>query len=62
MYLAWLIPFQLFWVNMSWEQFETWIVWGTVMEYIFSYPIAKAIAKYAPKISLYLEEKTTNHE
>ena len=60
MYLLWLIPFQLWWVGMSWDMFVTWIVWGTLLEMIFTYPIAKMTAKYAPKITLYLESKSDN--
>ncbi len=60
MYLLWLIPFQLWWVGMSWDMFVTWLVWGTVLEMIFTYPIAKMTAKYAPKITLYLQRKSDN--
>lgn len=51
MYLAWLIPFQLFWIHLTWEQFVDWVVYGTMLEMIFTYPIAKAVAKYSPKIT-----------
>lgn len=56
MYLAWLIPFQLWWVGLEWDQFMTWITWGTVLEMIFTYPIAKIILKYGPKITKWIEK------
>jgi len=51
MYLAWLIPFMLLWVQMPWDLFINWLVTGTILEMIFTYPIAKAVAKYSPKIT-----------
>ncbi len=51
MYLAWLIPFMLFWVQMDWDKFLNWLITGTALEMIFTYPIAKAVAKYSPKIT-----------
>ncbi len=51
MYLAWLIPFMLLWIQMDWDQFINWLVTGTALEIVFTYPIAKAIAKYSPKIT-----------
>ncbi len=56
MYLAWLIPFQLYWVGLEWDQFTTWIIWGTVLEMIFTYPIAKTSIKYGPKITAWVEK------
>lgn len=55
MYLTWLIPFQLYWIQLSWEQFVDWVVYGTLLEMLFTYPIAKAVAKYSPKITKYVE-------
>ena len=55
MYLAWLIPFQLFWIHLTWEQFVDWVVYGTMLEMIFTYPIAKAVAKYSPKITAWVK-------
>ncbi len=55
MYLTWLIPFQLFWIKLTWTQFVDWVVYGTMLEMIFTYPIAKAVAKYSPKITKYVE-------
>jgi hypothetical protein len=55
MYLAWLIPFMLFWVQMDWDRFVNWLVTGTALEMVFTYPIAKAVAKYSPKITKYVE-------
>jgi len=56
LYLLWLIPFQIFWIRLSTEQFITWVFHGTILEMIFSYPIAKVITKIAPKITLYFSE------
>lgn len=56
MYLLWLVPFQIFWIKLDATQFADWLFYGTILEYMFSYPIAKAIAKYAPKITLYWQE------
>lgn len=55
MYLAWLIPFMLFWVQMDWDKFINWLVTGTILEMIFTYPIAKAVAKYSPKITNWVQ-------
>ena len=62
LYLIWLIPFQLIWVGMSWDMFVTWIIWGSILEMIFTYPIIKAVAKYAPKITLYWQGLSDNHD
>ncbi len=55
MYLVWLIPFQLFLIGLTWEQFTDWIIYGTMLELIFTYPIAKAVAKYSPKITSWVK-------
>ena len=55
MYLTWLIPFQLFAIHLTWEQFVDWVVYGTLLEMLFTYPIAKAVAKYSPKITKWVE-------
>ena len=56
LYLVWLIPFQLYIVGLNLQQFITWLSLGTGAEMIFTYPIAKTLAKYIPKITLYCEE------
>ena len=56
MYLIWLIPFQLFLIGLTWEQFLQWVFYGTLLEMIFTYPIAKAVAKYSPKITGWVEQ------
>ena len=56
MYLIWLIPFQLLWVGMPWDMFVTWITWGTLLEMIFTYPIAKMAIRYGPKITKWVEK------
>lgn len=61
MYLIWLIPFQLWWVGMSWDMFVTWVTWGTIAEYIIAYPIAKAIVWGVPKITLYWDTISDKH-
>lgn len=55
MYLLWLIPFQIFWIKLTYSQFIDWIIYGTMLEMMFTYPIAKAIAKYSPKITKWVE-------
>jgi len=55
MYLAWLIPFMLFWVQMDWDKFLNWLITGTALEMIFTYPIAKAVSKYSPKITSWVK-------
>ena len=62
MYLIWLIPFQLLWVGMPWDMFVTWFVWGTLAEYVVAYPIAKAIVKWVPSITLYCQKKSDKHD
>jgi hypothetical protein len=62
LYLIWLIPFQLWWVGLSIEQFWTWLLWGTLFEYIIAYPIGKAIIKYGRKIELYWKDLSDNHD
>ncbi len=56
MYLAWLIPFMLFYIGLEWDQFINWLVTGTLFEMVFTYPIAKAIAKYSPRITAWVEK------
>lgn len=48
MYLTWLIPFQLFWVGLEWDEFITWLRDGTILEMIFSYPIGKTAIRLGP--------------
>lgn len=57
LYLTWLIPFQLWWVGMTWEQFEIWLVHGTILEMFFAYPLTKIIVFISPKITSYWESK-----
>lgn len=61
MYLLWLIPFQLWWVGMPWDMFLTWLFWGTLLEYVFSYPIVKASVRWCPKITLYWQRMSDKH-
>jgi hypothetical protein len=58
LYLIWLIPFQLWWVGMDYEQFIKWLTWGTLAEYIVAYPISKAIIWGGVKINLYWKTKS----
>ncbi len=51
MYLAWLIPFQLWWVGLEEDEFTTWLIWGTVLEMFFTYPITKMALRHGPKIT-----------
>lgn len=51
MFLVWLIPFQLYVVGLSMEQFWTWFILGTASEMVVSYPISKAILWGAPRIT-----------
>ena len=60
LYLIWLIPFQLWWVGMDWEQFKTWLIWGTFFEYIIAYPIGKAIIWGGTKINIYWSYRSDN--
>ena len=60
MYLAWLIPFMLFWVGLDYDTFMNWLITGTALEVVFTYPIAKMTAKYAPKITLYWQRMSDN--
>ncbi len=55
MYLAWLIPFMLFWVQIEWDEFVNWLVTGTLLEMVFTYPIAKMAIKFGPKITKWVE-------
>lgn len=50
-YLLWLIPFQLLWIGMPWDMFVQWVTWGTVLEFIFTYPIIKTMIRIGPKIT-----------
>jgi len=61
MYLLWLIPFQLWWVGLEWDEFTTWVIWGTVLEMIFTYPIVKISIKYGLKITIYWEKISDNY-
>jgi len=55
MFLIWLIPFMLFWVGLEWDEFINWIVWGTIFQMIFSYPIIKATIKYGAHITKWVK-------
>lgn len=57
LYLTWLIPFQLWWVGLSWDQFTLWLGVGTILEMIFAYPLTKVIVFVTPKITEYFELK-----
>ena len=60
LYLIWLIPFMLFWVGLAehMDKFVNWIIWGTIFQMIFSYPIIKASIRYGPKITAWIKKKT----
>ena len=62
MYLIWLVPFMLYWVQIEWDQFINWLITGTIFQMIFSYPIVKATIKYGPKITIYWERISNKHE
>ena len=55
MYLAWLIPFMLYWVQVEWDEFVNWLITGTVFEMVFTYPIAKMSIRYGPKITKWVK-------
>lgn len=55
LYLLWLIPFQLFWVKLDKKQFIKWLRDGTILEMVFTYPIAKAIIFVGPMITKFAE-------
>jgi len=61
MYLIWLVPFMLYWVQIEWDQFINWLITGTIFQMIFSYPIVKASIKYGPKITIYWERISDNY-
>lgn len=56
MYLLWLIPFQILWIHLTWTQFWDWLIYGTMLEMVFTYPIAKAGVKYNPKITKWVKK------
>lgn len=56
LYLAWLIPFQLFVVQLDWEQFTNWLILGTIAEMFIAYPITKIITRYVPRITEYWDK------
>lgn len=51
LFLCWLIPFQIFYVKLSKEQFWKWLKIGTICEFAFTYPIAKAVIFVGPIIT-----------
>ena len=51
LFLAWLIPFQIYYVKLTKEQFWKWLKIGTICEMIFTYPIVKAVIYVAPYIT-----------
>lgn len=61
LYLIWLIPFMLFWVQIEMDEFWNWLITGTIFEMIFSYPIIKTVAKYTPRITLYWQGLSDQH-
>lgn len=58
LYLTWLIPFQLLWVGISLQQFEIWLVHGTILEMFFAYPLTLIIVRIVPKITRYFEDRS----
>lgn len=56
MYLLWLVPFMLYWVQIEWDEFVNWLITGTMFEMIFTYPIAKTSIKYSPKITKWVKK------
>lgn len=56
MYLIWLVPFMLYWVQIEWDEFINWLITGTIFQMLFSYPIVKASIKYGPRITIYWEK------
>lgn len=56
MYLIWLIPFQIFAIHLSWTQFWDWVIYGTLLEMIFTYPIAKMAIKFGPRITKWVKK------
>ncbi len=57
MYLAWLIPFQLWGVGLEEDEFWTWLIWGTILEMFFTYPITKMAIKHGPKITEWCKKR-----
>jgi len=51
LYLAWLIPFQLYYVKLTKEMFWKWLKVGTLCEMVFTYPIAKLTIFVGPIIT-----------
>lgn len=60
-YLIYLIPFMLFWVGIDWDTFIVWLRDGTILQMIFTYPMAKIITKLTPKITLYWQTLSDKH-
>ena len=56
LYLLWLIPFQLFVVELDWDQFTNWLILGTIAEMFVAYPISKIMVKYIPRITEYWDK------
>ena len=51
LYLIWLLPFQFLFNHFTYEQLWNWLVYGTALEFVFTYPIAKTVVVVAPKIT-----------
>ncbi len=51
LYLLWLIPFQWYYVKLTKEMFWKWLKIGTLIEMVFTYPIAKATIFVGPIIT-----------
>lgn len=60
MYLIWLIPFQIFWVKLDWNQFFDWLIFGTILELFFTYPIMKTMNRVGPKITTWCNSQSDN--
>lgn len=57
LYLCFLIPLQLFIVEMTWDQFIKWLWIGTIFEMFFAYFLTKVIVYVTPRISKWYENK-----
>jgi len=55
LYLIWLVPFQYYRVGLTEAQLIHWLIEGTIYEMIFTYPLAKTVAKYTPKITNWVQ-------
>ena len=60
MYSIFMVPFMIFWVQLDWNEFWNWLIGGTVIDMIATYPITKVAIKYGPGITSWVKRNVNS--